>query len=224
MNGNPTNGGTMIDERYTPERIAGYTDEELATHLEERRGQVARAARDLTVQHAALETAEEDTPAYMEILNTISQLTREHAVERRKVSLLERALERARPADARRPRLELVDRLIADQGLFVTLEEAGETEMAKHLWFSATMALESSEETEPSNGEVAQRVADTYATLYFGKAPVEIGLDADDAAAMREYLRDAADEAEREGRAGDWTTVVCRSIDAQLPRAIRSAQ
>jgi hypothetical protein len=212
-----------IDQRYTAERIASYTAEELHRHLEERTAQRSRAREDMKREHERLaEIDDPDNAEYRDALANLSTATREHATLNRIVRHLQTAFD-AKTADAVAAQeatdtvahIDLIDDAIARRGMPVSLDEAGDTALARMLWQRVVTAAETAFDERPTNAETAERVADLYEEIWM-PAPVTLKLSESDARGVREYTRDAAKEAEREGNPGDWTVRLGRSIDAQL--------
>lgn len=209
---------TSTDIRYTPAAIAMYDRDQLESHLTERREQLERVKRFLDEEHAIIDNADPETDTYRTALDNVSQLTREHAEQRAIVARLTRALDQHADADAEHPRLDLVDRAISiEHGMPVTLEEAGDTHLAKALWNRVVTGAETFGDDTITVSEAAARVADLYGRIW-NPPSVTVDLDEDDAIALAEYLRDAAREATVENRGTDWTIRVVRSIDRQTNR------
>lgn len=209
--------GESSDRRYHPTAIAAYDEDTIGEHLAERRAQLERATRFVNEEHAILDDADPETETYRNALNNISQLTRERAEQRAIIKRLERALETRQDADAEHPRIDLVDHAIAtEHGLPVSIDEAGDTQLAKALWNRVVTGAETFGDDTITVAEAARRVADLYGRIW-NPPTVTLDLDDDTARSLAEYLRDAAKEAKRENPR-DWTIRVVRSLDKQTCR------
>lgn len=166
------------DVRYTVAAIAAMDQETVVRHLHERQAQLERAKRDLDRERHITEVADPDSRRFAESLDTQAQLAREAATQRTIIRRLEQRdrdiclkLIADQPA---RGKLEadLVDSRIFGHGLPCGIEEAGDEELAQTIWNRALEAIEAdgtgsiAPSGAPTNGDVAQRVADAYAVIY----------------------------------------------------------
>lgn len=159
--------GDDVDEPGPLERADALTDQ-----LHEERLELQRIDNERRAAHERYDATGSD-----EDMATISKLSGDGARQRRFVRQLERELEEARtaaiehqPAHQSIARFELVDEENAKRGLPVSLDEAGDLGFASVLWERAVHALDAGAgyDHEPTNREVAERVAETYATLWMG--------------------------------------------------------
>jgi hypothetical protein len=170
---------TSTDPRYTDEALESYSISELREHLGERQTQLASARAIMKREHDKLGrmTADQlDGRDGTDTLANLSRATGEHASLRRIIWRLEGELNErvmaiigddvAHSHEHAMP-VNLVDHLIGKTGLPCGVEEAGDLELARRIWTRAYHAIEQEHFGETlKQAWVAQRVADTYATLY----------------------------------------------------------